>query len=151
MNRCTRNNPFPFLASRQFHALVLAALFGASTFALAPGAHAQQVPSGMGMVRNFPEAALRGALTITSVQEARLNGQPIRMAPGMRLLSPQNTLVMAHTVIGQTFKVNYVIEQSTGMLHTAWILTQSEADVPRKGATDGVDRNYRADSDLIKK
>ena len=151
MNRCTRNNPFPFFASRQFHALVLAALFGASTFALAPGAHAQQVPSGMGMVRNFPEAALRGALTITSVQEARLNGQPIRMAPGMRLLSPQNTLVMAHTVIGQTFKVNYVIEQSTGMLHTAWILTQSEADVPRKGATDGVDRNYRADSDLIKK
>lgn len=151
MNRCTRNKPFPFFASRQFHALVLAALFGASTFALAPGAHAQQVPSGMGMVRNFPEAALRGALTITSVQEARLNGQPIRMAPGMRLLSPQNTLVMAHTVIGQTFKVNYVIEQSTGMLHTAWILTQSEADVPRKGATDGVDRNYRADSDLIKK
>ncbi|MFN7856499.1 MAG: hypothetical protein ACK5OA_07980 [Acidovorax sp.] len=151
MNRCIHNKSIPILAGRGLHTLVLASLIGASTFALTPSAHAQQVPSGMGLVRSFPEAALRGALTVTSVQEARLNGQPIRMAPGLRLFSPQNTLVMAHTVIGQTFKVNYVIEPSTGMLHTAWILTQSEADLPRKGATDGVDRNYRADSDLIKK
>ena len=151
MNRCTHHKTHASPASRRLHTLVLAALVGASTFALAPGAHAQQVPSGMGMARNFPEAALRGALTVTSANEARLNGQPIRMAPGMRLFSPQNTLVMAHTVIGQTFKVNYVIEQSTGMLHSAWILTQGEAELPRKGNSDGVERNYRAESDLIKK
>ncbi|WP_440109889.1 hypothetical protein [Acidovorax sp. BL-A-41-H1] len=130
---------------------MLASLVGASTFASIPVAHAQQAPSGMGMVRNFPEAALRGALTVTSANEARLNGQPIRMAPGMRLFSPQNTLVMSHSVVGQTFKVNYVIEQSTGMLHTAWILTQGEADAPRKSPGEVVDRNYRTDSDLIKK
>lgn len=151
MNRCTNHKPHASLASRRLHSLVLASLVGASTFAWIPGAHAQQVPSGMGLARNFPEAALRGALTVTSANEARLNGQPIRMAPGMRLFSPQNTLVMAHTVIGQTFKVNYVIEQSTGMLHTAWILTQGEADVPRKSPGEVVDRNYHTDSDLIKK
>lgn len=151
MNRCTHHKTHASLASRRLHILALASLVGAGTFAGISATHAQQVPSGMGLARNFPEAALRGALTVTSANEARLNGQPIRMAPGMRLFSPQNTLVMAHTVIGQPFKVNYVIEQSTGMLHTAWILTQSEADVPRKSPGEVVDRNYRTDSDLIKK
>ena len=101
-------------------------------------------------MRTFPDAAQRGNLTITSVSEASLNGRPIRMAPGMRLLSPQNTLVMAHTVVGQSFKVNYVIETSTGMLITAWILTQGEAEQPRKGS-DTVERNFRAESDILQK
>ena len=55
------------------------------------------------------------------------------MAPGMRLFSPQNTLVQRHTVIGQTYKVNYVLEASTGMLHAAWILSEAEAAKPLKG------------------
>ncbi|BEP93352.1 hypothetical protein GmRootA79_17360 [Acidovorax sp. A79] len=101
-------------------------------------------------MRTFPDAALRGTLTLNTVSEATLNGRTIRMAPGMRLLSPQNTLVMAHTVLGQSYKVNYVIENSTGMLITAWILTQGEAEQPRKGS-DTVERNYRAESDPIKK
>nr|WP_051249119.1 hypothetical protein [Acidovorax sp. JHL-9] len=105
-----------------------------------------QVPAGMGMVRNFPEAALRGNLTINGTSDATLNGRAIRMAPGMRLLSPQNTLVMAHTVLGQSFQVNYTIEPSTGMLLSAWILTKAEASQPRKGS-DTVERNFRADSD----
>ena len=83
----------------------------------------------LGAVRNFPDAAERGTLTILGVQRARLNSRDIRMAPGMRLFSPQNTLVQRHTVIGQTYKVNYVLETSTGMLHAAWIL--SEAGRPK--------------------
>jgi hypothetical protein len=109
-----------------------------------------QVQPGLGGMRTFPDAALRGTLTLNTVSEASLNGRPIRMAPGMRLLSPQNTLVMAHTVLGQSYKVNYVIENSTGMLITAWILTQGEAEQPRKGS-DTVERNYRAESDPVKK
>ena len=100
-------------------------------------------------MRNFPDAALRGTLTLNSLTEATLNGRSIRMAPGMRLLSPQNTLVMLHGVLGQSYKVNYVIENSTGMLLTAWILTKGEADVPRKGS-DTVERNYRTESDAAK-
>ncbi len=95
---------------------------------------AQQVPPGLGNVRNFPEAALRGKLSIMSTVDAELNGRAIRMAPGMRLFSPQNSLVMLHTVIGQSYKVNYVIEPSTGMLLTAWILTEAEAAQPRPAA-----------------
>jgi len=55
------------------------------------------------------------------------------MAPGMRLLNPENGLVMLHTVVGQEFTANYLIENSTGMLLTAWILSKSEAAQARAG------------------
>ena len=136
MNRCT--TPRRLLSSAAA-ALLLAALPAAA-----------QVQGALGQARTFPEAALRGTLTITGASDATLNGRTIRMAPGMRLFSPQNTLVLAHTVLGQTYKVNYVIEASTGMLLTAWILSQGEADQPRKGS-DTVERNYRAESDAPQK
>jgi len=86
--------------------------------------------------RTFPAAAQRGNLKIASPVEAVLNGKPIRLAPGLRIFSPQNALVFAHTLIGQPLKVNYVIETSTGMLHTVWMLTEAEAaQKPRKEAT----------------
>ena len=144
MNRC-RFEPLSALASLPRNGRALAgALCTALMLAMAPAT--AQVPSGVGMVRNFPETALRGNLTINGASDATLSGRAIRMAPGMRLLSPQNTLVMAHTVVGQSFQVNYVIETSTGMLLSAWILTKAEASQPRKGS-DYVERNYRAESD----
>ena len=105
----------------------------ASTALCAVAPASAQTQPGLGLSRPFPEAALRGTLSINTASEATLNGKTIRMAPGMRLFSPQNTLVMAHTVLGQTFKVNYVLEASTGMLHAAWILSEAEAAKPLKG------------------
>jgi hypothetical protein len=133
----------------KLHKLTLAAGLG---FALLGGAlpASAQVQSSLGGARNFPDAALRGTLTITAASDATLNGRAIRMAPGMRLFSPQNTLVMAHMVLGQTFKVNYLIEPSTGMLQSAWILSQGEADQPRKGS-DTIERNFRSESDPAQK
>jgi hypothetical protein len=146
MNRCTVVlSPSSFSAIRK---IVLASLSCALLLAAQPAS--AQVPSGTGITRNFPDAALRGTLTVTSAVEGTLNSKAIRMAPGMRLFSPQNSLVMAHSVIGQKFKVNYVIEASTGMLLSAWILTESEATVPRKGSAD-VERNYRSEFDTLKK
>ena len=113
--------------------LAAAVLIGAASIAALPPAQAQVV-NPLGAVRNFPDAAERGTLTILGVQEARLNSRDIRMAPGMRLFSPQNSLVQRHTVIGQTYKVNYVIEASSGMLHSAWILSEAEAAKPFKGS-----------------
>lgn len=144
MNRCTTTLPFALFARGVRTAGLTCGLLLAALPSIA------QVQPGLGVVRTFPDAALRGSLTINSTSEATLNGRTIRMAPGMRLLSPQNTLVMAHTVVGQSFKVNYVIENSTGMLITAWILTQGEAEQPRKGS-DTVERNYRAESDPVQK
>ena len=135
MNRCTTPSSSRYPAQRGprfFHAAWMAVVTCAALCAVAPVS--AQVQPGLGLSRPFPEAALRGTLSINTASEATLNGKTIRMAPGMRLFSPQNTLVMAHTVLGQTFKVNYVLENSTGMLHTAWILTESEAAQPRKGS-----------------
>jgi hypothetical protein len=135
MNRCTTRSPGPAPSRRVprfFSAALLVVMAGTALCTVAP-ASAQTQP-GLGLSRPFPEAALRGTLSINTASEATLNGKTVRIAPGMRLFSPQNTLVMAHTVLGQTFKVNYVLENSTGMLHAAWILTEGEAAQPRKGS-----------------
>lgn len=147
MNRCTTTSRSVFSFAPRSRGL-LAGLACALALCALPAA--AQVQPGLGGVRTFPDAALRGNLTLNSATEATLNGRTIRMAPGMRLLSPQNTLVMIHSVLGQSYKVNYVIENSTGMLLTAWILTQGEAEQPRKGS-DTVERNFRAESDPVQK
>ena len=139
MNRCTTTFFSRPLARRLVAGLALA-LLGATLPATA------QVVPGLGGMRNFPDAALRGTLTLNSLTEATLNGRSIRMAPGMRLLSPQNTLVMLHGVLGQSYKVNYVIENSTGMLLTAWILSNAEAAQKRAGS-DSVQSNFTFESD----
>lgn len=146
MNRC--NTPTSTPISRNRHAWLIALACGAMVSVAMPAA--AQVEPGLGINRPFPEAALRGTLTLSTTAEAVLNGKSIRMAPGMRLFSPQNTLVMAHTVLGQTFKVNYVLEASTGMLHAAWILTEREAAQPRKGS-DSTTSNITTGSGAVLK
>jgi len=146
MNRC--NTPTSAPISRRRHAWLVALVCGTLMSVVMPAA--AQVEPGLGMNRPFPEAALRGTLTLSTTAEAVLNGKSIRMAPGMRLFSPQNTLVMAHTVLGQTFKVNYVLEASTGMLHAAWILTEREAAQPRKGS-DSTTSNITTGSGAVLK
>ena len=143
MNRC-QPSPLPLRPRRA--TLWLAALCAAAALTGVPAAAQNTVQGSMGGMRNFPDAALRGSLVITAASEAEINGRTIRMAPGMRLFSPQNTLVMMHTVLGQQFTVNYLIENSTGMLLTAWILSNAEAAQKRAGS-DSVQRNFTFESD----
>ena len=128
MNRCNTSLSLKPRLGRYLVAAGIACTFIGTALPLAA-----QVQPGLGGTRTFPDAALRGTLTLNTISEATLNGRTIRVAPGMRLLSPQNTLVQRHTVIGQTYKVNYVLETSTGMLHAAWILSEAEAAKPLKG------------------
>jgi len=121
----------------------LSALALAAALALPLAAGAQQAPTPAGQ-RPFPPAAQRGSLKIVNTAEAELNGKAIRLAPGLRIFNPQNALVFAHTLIGQPLKVNYVTEASTGMLLTAWILTEAEARQPRKG-DDAIITNIRTE------
>lgn len=135
MNRCSPVQPS--------HAIprLLAALCAVALLAGAPAAAQNTAQGSMGAARPFPEAALRGTLVVLPSGSAEIDGRPVRLAPGLRLFSPQNTLVLAHNVVGKPLTVNYVIESSTGMLLTAWILTGAEAAVPRAGS--GTERNYR--------
>ena len=138
MTRC------PPLRTRCTLPATLLALCALLAFA-APPAFAQ-IHGELGGIRTFPDQAKRGNLAILSTVDAEIDGKPVRMAPGMRLFSPQNSLVMLHSVIGKQYTVNYRMEPSTGMLHTAWILNKAEIALPRPGST-GVQRNFRFESD----
>ena len=150
MQRCTSSHA-PLPRHRTTHTPQLLALLLATTVgALASGpvlaqAQAPALPA-PGAMRNFPEAALRGTLHIDASGQAHINDKAIQMAPGLRIFNPQNALVMRHSVLGQTFTVNYLIEKSTGWLITAWILSKAEVAQPRPGSTD-VQRNYQFESD----
>ena len=91
---------------------------------VAPAVQAQGYPAG---TRSFPDTAQRGELVITAMPQVTLNGKAIRTTPGFRLFDAKNRLVFGHTLQGQKFTVNYVIEPSTQWLHQAWILTPEEA------------------------
>ena len=122
MLRCTtRLRAVPPLAS-----IVSSLLLATSAWVALP-ASAQIHSPETGQVRNFPDAARRGTLVVTSLSDAQLNGKTIRMAPGVRLFSTSNALVPIHTAVNTPLTVNYVNEVSTGMLLSAWILSPSEA------------------------
>ena len=150
MQRCTSSHaPLPrhrTARTPQLLALLLATTVGA--LASGPVLAQAQAPAlpAPGAMRNFPEAALRGTLHIDASGQAHINDKAIQMAPGLRIFNPQNALVMRHSVLGQTFTVNYLIEKSTGWLITAWILSKAEVAQPRPGSTD-VQRNYQFESD----
>ncbi len=139
MPRCT---PHPFATLRQIaRTLAFAATSATIGVAALPATAQNTSPMALSGQRNFPEAALRGVLVVTSATTAEINGNAVHMAPGMRLFTPQNGLVMLHTAVGQKYTVNYLMEQSTGMLLTAWILSTEEAAQKRAGATE-TSHNY---------
>ncbi|MCW5235484.1 hypothetical protein [Verminephrobacter eiseniae] len=146
MNRCpTTRSAGPIgLVARAWLAGLALVCWGA---ALPAAAQLQPAP---GVTRPFPASALRGILSFSSAVQATVNGQPVRVAPGMRLFNPQNQLVMVHSVLGQSLRVNYLLEAGTGMLHSAWILTEEEAALPRKGS-NAVITNITSGSDAKSK
>jgi hypothetical protein len=76
--------------------------------------------------RGFPQNALRGGLVIVSPTEAVLNGQPARLAPGLRIRGQDNMLQMSGTLLGLKLLVHYTVD-SQGLVNNVWILTADEA------------------------
>lgn len=103
-------------------------------------------PSGAAS-RNFPASALRGSVSFLDTGKVLLNGEAVRSAPGLRIFDAKNHLVMLHTVRGNTYTVNYVMEKSTHMLQTVWLLSEAEAAKPR-AAPGMVVRNFQFESEL---
>ena len=85
---------------------------------IAPAAAQQQ--------RNFPQNALRGSLVIGNPPEIVLNGQPSRLAPGLRIRGPDNMLAMSATLLGAKMLVHYTLDVQ-GLVNNVWILTPEEA------------------------
>jgi len=76
--------------------------------------------------RTFPQNALRGALVIVSPSEATLNGDPARLAPGLRIRGQDNMLAMSANLIGARMLVHYTTDLQ-GLVNNVWILTPDEA------------------------
>lgn len=81
--------------------------------------------------RPFPAHAQYGTLVIGEQFQAYLNGDEVRVAPGLRIFNPQNQLVHPHLLKGQKLRVNYVVEPATGYVQTAWILAEHEMPARR--------------------
>ena len=82
------------------------------------------------VLRQFPAAALRGTLQVTTPPDILMNGQPARLSPGARIKGISNTLVMSASLAGQSLVVNY-LRDGQGMVHEVWLLSQAEAQEKR--------------------
>jgi len=95
-------------------------------------------------VRNFPEQAIRATMVVVQPPEVRMDGQPMRLSPGARILGTSNTQVLSASLVGQELTVNYVPDM-LGQAHQVWILTPAE--VAEKRPRQAEQRNYRTAAD----
>jgi hypothetical protein len=83
------------------------------------------VPAAAQVQRNFPADALRGELLVAQAPDAMLNGQPARLAPGVRIRGQNNMLVVSGAATGQKLVVHYTVD-TLGLIKDVWILTPEE-------------------------
>ena len=115
---------------RHFFAAIIAA--SGLLLAVLPASGQQQPLATTGAAaRNFPANALRGSVTFVSGNKLLLNGNAVRSAPGLRVFDARNRLVMPGTLRGNTYTVHYLMDASTQMLHTVWLITETEAAAAR--------------------
>ena len=76
--------------------------------------------------RLFENNALRGELLVTAPPEARLNGKPVRLSPGVRIRNQQNMIQLSGTLLEQRMLVNYTLD-GMGQIREVWLLTEEEA------------------------
>lgn len=130
MNRCKRT-PHALISIALCATLApAAALF--SLNAQAQGIPQTQFESEAGG-RNFPIGTLRGRFLMVNPPELQLDGQPDRFAPGGRIRSAENMLVMPAAIVGQNLLVNYT-RDAAGLVSQVWILTPDEAQAKRASA-----------------
>ena len=116
MNRCT---------SRLVTSILLA--FSAALAGLPAAAQDVGDPPA---VRDFPKNALRGQLVVLAPPEISMDGKPDRLAPGARLRSSDNLLLLTGQVINQKLTVNY-LRDNMGLVQQVWVLTDAEAKLKR--------------------
>jgi hypothetical protein len=80
-------------------------------------AHAQRV---------FENNALRGELILKAPPEALLNGNPVRLSPGVRIRNQQNLIQLSGALLEQRLVVNYTLD-GMGQVREVWLLTEEEA------------------------
>jgi hypothetical protein len=75
--------------------------------------------------RNIPADAPRGSFTPGSFPAVYINGRPMRLAPGARILTPDNLTVTPNQVAAGT-PVRYRLD-AQGQIQTVWLLVANDA------------------------
>ena len=96
---------------------------------LAFAASAQAQFMGIDGKRKFPVDVERGKLVIKQPPYVMLDGKQEIMAPGVRVMGLQNTLVLTRTLVDQNLLVNYR-RNDLGQIKEVWLLTDPEAKTP---------------------
>ena len=121
-------NRWPLLS----HTAARACLVGALALSTHPALFAQSVAPSQAK-RVFPANALRAQMVVVNAHEVTLNGTTTRLAPGSRIRTAANALVVSGGLVGQSFVVNYT-RDSLGQAHEVWILNAAEAADRRAGS-----------------
>ena len=104
---------------------------GLALASLAVQAQPQDDEASLLVTRDLPKAALLGRLLVQQPPDVMLNGQPARLAPGVRIRDENNQIAMSGALMGQVFPVKYLLD-SSGLVSQAWILTTDEVRASRK-------------------
>ncbi|RZU02071.1 hypothetical protein [Rivibacter subsaxonicus] len=115
MNRCDR-------LGRRSVLLQLSAAMAALTLAAGAGAQPQ-------VSRSFPYNALRGEIVVQSTNDLLVNGEPARMAPGVRIRGQDNLLLVTGAIEGLKFIGHYTVD-TYGLVSQLWVLRDDEIVKP---------------------
>ena len=100
-------------------------------------------------VRQFPTAARRATLEVTTPPNVLLNGQAERLSPGARIKGLNNQLVLSGSLVGQRMLVNY-LRDPQGLVHEVWILSEAEAQQKRSGMEPVTNFSFGSQADQPK-
>jgi hypothetical protein len=75
--------------------------------------------------RAIPADALLGRITAGPLPTVTIDGKPMRLAPGARILSPDNSTLTPNLVPANAL-VRYRLDQQ-GQIRNVWILSPEEA------------------------
>ena len=77
----------------------------------------------------IPPKAQRADIIFNRSPDLLINGKAARLAPGARIFDRQNLIVMYGALQG-AIKAKFVLEDSTGLVMSVWILTEDEIAAP---------------------
>jgi hypothetical protein len=83
------------------------------------------MPATAAQNRHFPDNTQLGRIRFGQFPDATLNGKPVRLGPGARILNQDNLIVPPIAVHGKSYVVGYVTD-TMGMIMTVWILSEEE-------------------------
>ena len=79
--------------------------------------------------RAFPQNTLRGAMVFRDDGQVVLNGRVAPLSPGSRVRNQDNMVVMAGSLTGAKWLVNYTLDIGGGQVRDVWILRPDEAAI----------------------